>query len=334
MPHLPLSTSFLKPCLLFLLALLLIVSGCARTVARSGLEPSIRLVFQFSVQGRLALNRQDVTYYIVINAPDGQKDQTIDPATQGPRVNGPSLNFTPDVLQGRLPFMGLIQGDVTSVWTDFYFITSDGTRPVIGRGRRIENGTPEGVPEIILRNYPEALWRKINDQTLEVQIVLNDLFDIKAMPRNIVVNLASSDSIDTGQGFVYDYWRSNIPFAVRTEINPTIFRETDTNSQLIMRPIPNKQLPQLPQGVAEGDVNITSYEYRVQQICIGPCPTPSPGSVTAPNLTVPSPTTSPATSASPSTSISPSPSVTTSPAASPTASPTATPTPAVTASPA
>jgi hypothetical protein len=242
---------------------LLFLSGCANKV-RDVAGFNKRIVFQFSVQGQLALNNENVTYYIVLNAPTGRKDQPLDPATEGPRVNGPSLNDLPQFLAGRLPFIGLLPGDVDSRWTDFYYLqgTADG-KGAMGRGRL---NPLTRVPEIIQRNYPiDNLWRKVSDSTFEVQILLSDLSGGSEAPANFVVNLASSDSIDNGQGYLYDYWRSNIPFAVRTGTLNSLIEDRDPNPQIIMRLIPGKPIPQLPLGINQADVNIISYNYRIIQ---------------------------------------------------------------------
>ncbi len=249
-----------------LLVLLLILGGCARKgINRAGdVTKTPRIIFQFSVAGTLPLNRSDITFYIVMNAPDGAKDQNIDVATQGPRINGPSLNDTNINLRGRLPFTGLLPGDVESVWTDFYFIqgSADG-RGVVGRGVRL----PDGTPEITVRNYAQAFWRSVSPNTFEIQMLYSDIFANAAeYPANIAVNLAASDNIDTGQGFVFDWWLSNIPFSITTAPNNTDITNRDPNNQLIMRPMPigaNKPQPQLPTGLNANDLNIVSYQYRI-----------------------------------------------------------------------
>lgn len=249
-----------------LLILLLTLGGCAQKgINRAGgATKTPRIMFQFSVLGNIPLNRQDVTFYIVLNAPDGQTGQPIDAATKGPRINGPSLNQTPVTQEGRLPFTGLLPGDVVSEWTDFYFLqgSADG-RGVVGRGVRRADGTPE----IVQRNYAQAFWRVVSENTVEIQMLFSDIFTNPAeVPSNITVNLASSDSIDTGQGFVFDWWLSNIPFSISTTPNNTDISNRDPNPQLIMRPMPlgiGKQQPQLPAGVNQNDLNIVSYQYRV-----------------------------------------------------------------------
>lgn len=247
-----------------LLILLLTLGGCAQKgINRAGgATKTPRIMFQFSVLGNIQLNRQDVTYYIVLNAPDGQTGATLDAATQGPRINGPSLNDNPINLNGRLPFTGLLPGDVESQWTDFYFLqgSADG-RGVVGRGVRRADGTPE----IVQRNYAQAFWRSVSANTVEIQMLFSDIFTNPAeVPTNITVNLATSDNIDQpGQGYVFDWWLSNIPFSISTTPNNTDISNRDPNNQLIKRVINTKPFPTIPQGVNEADLNIVSYQYRV-----------------------------------------------------------------------
>jgi len=249
-----------------LLALVLLlgstISGCARTV-RDLSALSRRIVFQFSVQGEFPLNNPNITYYIVLNAPE-EAGRTLDPATEGPRINGTSLNDPPTFLLGRLPFTGLLPGDVESRWTHFYYFRgSSNGQGVVGRGVRRTDGTPE----IVQPNYAEALWRKVSPSTIEIQILFSDLFSgSDSFPNNVVIHLASSDNIDTGQGFVYDWWRSNIPFAVDTVANNTPIEDQDPNPEIIMRQVPGKPFPQLPPGVDPNAVNIISYQYRVLEL--------------------------------------------------------------------
>jgi hypothetical protein len=255
----PLKWRFLA---LAILVFSLSIAGCARTV-RDLSALSRRIVLQFSVQGQLALNNPNVTYYVVLNAPP-EPGRTLDPATEGPRINGTSLNDPPTFLIGRLPFTGLLPGDLPSQWTHFYYLqgSPDG-QGVVGRGIRRSDGTPE----VIQQNYPQALWSKPSQSTVEIQILFSDLFaGSESFPENVVVHLASSDSIDTGQGYVYDWWRANIPFEVRTAANNTPIQDEDPNPELIMRQIPGKPFPQLPPGVNPADVNIFSYQFRVIEL--------------------------------------------------------------------
>lgn len=240
------------------LTLLLGTVSCARTVR----DPSAlakQLVFDFSVAGKLALNNERITYYIILNAPS-EANAEIDPGTRGPRVNGPSLNDTPDFLAGRLPFVGALPGDINSEWTDFFYITGtpDG-KGTVGQGKLLEGA----VPQIIERNYADNNWNKISDSTLQIRILFSSLSSRASVPKNFTVNLASGDSLDFGQGFVYDWWRSNIPFSVETDTINSEVEDIDPNPELVMRLIPGKPLPTLPAGVNPADVNITSYKYKI-----------------------------------------------------------------------
>lgn len=241
----------------FLVLLLLLLPSCANKV-RDVSFFSKQLVFQFTVAGKLALNSENVCYYIIINAP-AAAGTSLDPGTNGPRVNGPSLNASPLFLEGRLPFTGKIAGDIDSKWTDFYYLVGNPTgKGVMGRGRHLSNGSPE----ITQRNYPDSLWRKIDDSSFEVRIQFADLTSATATPKNLIFHMATSDNPDTGQGYVFDWWRSNIPFSIPVD-NRSPFEDRDQNPQLILRQIPGKPLPQLPAGVNANDVNISAYRYQI-----------------------------------------------------------------------
>lgn len=257
---------------LLLASLLLLSTACARKVLRGNVQVSKQIVFQFTVRGNLNLNRDDLTYYVILNAPDmpskeAKDKKTIDPLKEGPRMNGVDINQTavgqtPTSLQGRLPFLGLITGDVQSVWTDFYYIrgTADGIGSV-GRGVRRES---DGVPEIVQPIYPVSQWRKVSTSSFELQIPFKDIFkDVTQIPNNISVNLGSSDSFDNGQGYVYDSWINNQPFSI--DLNKLNTRDTirDPNPNLIMRQIISRPIPQLPPGVDAGTVDFVQVEYRI-----------------------------------------------------------------------
>lgn len=239
--------------------------GCANKVTRGVAATQKQVVFEFSVKGKLALTNPNVTYYIVIYAPADKKGQDIVPATDGPRFNGPALNFGPQVLDGRLPFIGLLPGDQTSKWTDFYYLkgSTDG-KGTMGRGK-LNAGQK---PEIVQANYPlNTLWRVKSESTFEVQIRLADLTSgIDNAPNNLVFHLGTSDNIDEGgQGYVFDYWRNNIPFLIQTNNFNSPIQDRDETAQLVMRQIQGKPLPQLPPGVTNNDVDILSYSYRIIQ---------------------------------------------------------------------
>ncbi len=257
---------------LLIAVLLLLSTACARKVVRGNVQISKQIVFQFTVRGNLNLNRDDLTYYVILNAPDmataeAKDRKTIEPLTEGPRVNGVDINQTavgqtPTSLQGRLPFMGLIAGDAQSIWTDFYYIrgTADGNGSV-GRGVKRE---ADGVPEIVQPIYPVSQWRKVSTSSFELQIPFKDIFkDVTKIPNNISVNIGSSDSFDNGQGYVYDSWLNNQPFSI--DLNKINTRDTirDPNPNLIMRQIISRPIPQLPSGVDTGSVDFVQIEYRI-----------------------------------------------------------------------
>jgi len=250
--------------LLPLLAFFLFL-GCANKVTRGVAATQKQVVFEFSVKGKLALNNPNVTYYIAVYAPSDKKGQDIDASINGPRFNGPALNFGPQVLDGRLPFIGLLPGDQTSLWTDFYYLKGsvDG-QGIMGRGK-LNAGQK---PEIVQANYPfNTLWRVKSPSTFEVQIRLADLTSgIENAPNNLVFQIGTGDNIDEGgQGFVFDYWRNNLPFAIKTTQFNNPIQDRDETAQLALRQIPGKPLPQLPAGVTQNDVDILSYSYRIIQ---------------------------------------------------------------------
>jgi hypothetical protein len=239
--------------------------GCANKVTRGVAATQKQIVFEFTVKGKLALNNPNVTYYIAIYAPADKKGQVLNASTEGPRFNGPALNFGPQVLDGRLPFIGLLPGDQESKWTDFYYLKGSGDgQGTMGRGK-LNAGKQ---PEIVQPNYPfNNLWRIKSPSTFEVQIRLADLTSgIENAPNNLVFQIGTGDNIsEGGQGFVFDYWRTNLPFAIQTTQFNSPIQDRDETAQLIMRQIPGKPLPQLPAGVTANDVDILSYSYRIIQ---------------------------------------------------------------------
>lgn len=245
--------------------LLIVATGCARTVERNKVN-SRRVLFQFSVQGNLALSNPNVTYYIVINAPK-TPTVSVDAATQGPRINGSNVNFPNSALEGRLPFTNPPLGaDVESIWTHFYFIqgSADG-KGTIGLAHKLDNGSIE----IVQRNYADALWSQLSPSTLQIQLLLSDLGytdPATEAPANLTFNLASSDNFETGYGFVFDWWKGNLPFAVNTAATGTPISDTDITPNLVLRQIPGKPIPTLPTGVQVSQVNIIGYEYRVLEL--------------------------------------------------------------------
>ena len=258
--------AFLKPLLFAMLIMVLSLgSSCARTVERNKVN-SRRILFQFTVEGTLALSNPNVTYYIVVNAPK-TPNVPIDEATQGPRVNGANVNLPNSALEGRLPFTNPPLGaDVESIWTHFYFIqgTADG-KGTIGLGRKLDNGSIE----IVQRNYADALWSQTSPSSLQVQLLFSDLGytdPATEAPSNLTFNLATSDNFETGFGFVFDWWKGNLPFAVNTAATGTPISDNDITPNLVMRLIPGKPQPTLPTGVQASQVNLIGYEYRVLEL--------------------------------------------------------------------
>lgn len=240
------------------LAAMLSVSSCAKTVTNFAAAGKT-IVFQFSVKGAFLLNNPNITYYIVLNVPQ-EKDAQIEVTTDGPRINGPANNDTNALPTGRLPFLGQLPQDIESKWTHFYYIqgTPDGAGNV-GIGEKRENGV--AFTEL---NYNKSFWKRVNNSTFELQILFGNLFGTK-VPKNIAVNLATSDNIETGNGFVYDSWRLNVPFSIETA-NQVLFQDQDPGVGLVMRDLSifNKPLPQLPAGVSADSVDITSYSYVIR----------------------------------------------------------------------
>lgn len=243
-------------------ALLLLASAsCANTVERASLGLSKQIVLDVTVEGALATNNPNITYYVVLNAPQGKKGSPIDPGTEGPRFNGPDFNQPNTALEGRLPFTGLLPGDIESKWTHFYYLRgSSNDQGEVGYGRL----NPSGQPEVIQRNYPPNFWRVNNGKTLQLQILFSDLGfeDEESLPQNFTANIGVGDNFETGQGFVYDTWQLNVPFRIETNnISPTPV--TDSNPlPNPLRQIPNRFLPQLPSPSTA--VNIVSYSYQIR----------------------------------------------------------------------
>ncbi len=254
----------MKKKLLSTLASLLILSlgsNCAKTVTNP--NQNVVLRFTFKVKGTLAI-RDDITYYFVMNAPATSSTSTFD-STIGPRINAPDLTKGSTFLEGRLPFTGRIQGDLESFWTDFFYLTGSNGKIVIGRGRKDSTGNPV----IYDRNYispntiPLSQNNKVNGYQIEFFLTsLNGLKDTKTSPTKITANLAVSESIDDGQGNVYEDWKNNTPFEIdlTSESQNT---QVDTRSDLVLRRLPLRPIPTVPIGINPDDINITEYNVRI-----------------------------------------------------------------------
>ncbi len=243
--------------------------SCAKTA--TGADQDKIIQFTFKVKGNIILNRSDVTYYLVLYAPkiDNPASTPFDPKI-GPRANAPDLTRGNQFLEGRLPFIGQLPGDQPSKWTDFFYITSDGNRTIVGRGRPDSAGNPL----IYDRNYANVNTKPVagtqgNVNGYQIEFSIRDLNNGQvANSASITGNLASSESIDTGTGTVFDNWKGNIPFilSLTTETQQS---QQDINPNLVLRKIPDRPDPVLPSGVNPNDVNIVEFNARV--ICDVSC---------------------------------------------------------------
>ena len=119
--------------LILSITVLSLTFACART-ATDQIQNKV-MQFIFKVKGKMLLNNSNITYYVILYAP--QKDPDIPFDTRiGPRVNAPDLTKGTQLLEGRLPFVGQLPGDEESKWTDFFYITSSAGETVVGRGRK------------------------------------------------------------------------------------------------------------------------------------------------------------------------------------------------------
>lgn len=254
----------MKKKLLSILASVLVLSlsaNCAKTVTNPNQNVVLRFIFK--VKGTLAI-RNDITYYFVINAP-ATNTAVFDP-TIGPRINAPDLTKGSTFLEGRLPFTGRVAGDLESFWTDFFYLTGSDGKIVIGRGRKDTTGNPV----IYERNYisPNTIplynqSNRINGYQIEFFLSsLDGLTNPNTTPRSITANLAVSESIDNGNGNVFDSWKNNTPFSIdiTSESQDT---QVDTTPNLVLRRLPLRPIPQIPVGVVEDDLNITEYIVRI-----------------------------------------------------------------------
>lgn len=241
---------------------ILLGSNCAKTVTNPNQNVVLRFIFK--VKGSLAI-RNDITYFFVMNAP-ATNTAVFDP-TVGPRINAPDLTKGSTFLEGRLPFIGRVAGDLESFWTDFFYLTgtADG-KVIIGRGRKDSTGNPV----IYERNYisPNTIpvynqSSRINGYQIEFFLSsLNGLVNPNTSPKTITANLAVSESIDNGNGNIFDSWKNNSPFPIdlTSESQDT---QVDTTSNLVLRRLPLRPIPTLPAGVNSDDLNISEYIVRI-----------------------------------------------------------------------
>jgi hypothetical protein len=243
--------------------------NCAKTATGANADKIVQ--FTFKVKGNFILNRSEITYYLVLYAPviENPVSNPLDPNI-GPRINGPDLTRGNQFLEGRLPFIGQLPGDQQSKWTDFFYITFDGTRTIVGRGRPDSAGNPL----IYDRNYANANTKPVtgsngNINGYQIEFSVNDLNNgnVKNATK-MNGNLASSESIDSGTGNVLDSWKGNIPFSLSLT-NESPQSQQDINPNLVLRKIPDRPEPTLPTGVNPDDVNIVEFSARL--ICDVTC---------------------------------------------------------------
>lgn len=247
--------------------------SCARTAT----SPDINKVIQFSfkVKGKLPINRNDITYYIIFNAPVTTADKPFD-SNQGPRVNGPDINKSTQFLESRIPFIFKFPGDIDSFWTDFFFIRSVNGKMTIGRGKKDSNGNPVIYDRnyanqntgLIDRNGNIVDPSKVDVSTIagyKTEFFISDLNDGKFNGNSVTVNLASSDSIDNGIGVIYDSWKNNTPFTISLTSLNSPQNQIDSNTSLVLRKILDRPLPVVPSGVNDDELNIIECTAIVTQ---------------------------------------------------------------------
>jgi hypothetical protein len=239
--------------------------SCARTAT----TPVVNKVMQFAfrVKGNLVLNREDITYYLILYAP---RQSTPLDTNLGPRINSPDITKSQQFLEGRLPFIYQLPGDQPSKWTDFFYITYENGKTVVGRGRLRGNN-----PEIYDRNYINPNTKPLNGPSgnvngYQIEFLVCELNNGDCEQgttqdqdlKTITGNLASSDGINNGFGFIYDSWLNNSPFAISVN-NESPQSQQDFNTNLVLRKIPNRPDPVVPNGVNPDDLNITEFTARI-----------------------------------------------------------------------
>lgn len=255
------------------LSLLLLTLSCANKVDRLS-AGGRELLFQFTVRGTLALNNPNVTYYVVFYAPNTQAGTTLNETLTGPRVNGPNFNLSTNDLAGRLPFTGILPGDIVSRWTHFFYIQGSTTgTPQVGYGQTSDDQATNQVTtlaQIVQPNYPATFWSKLSDSTFQLRIPLQEIgLTDENMPNNIPANLAVSQNLtsaNVGNGYVYDYWLNNTPFSISTEANNSPFVQPDNTPNIAFDPLEqliNRNPPALPLNVNTADLDFIEYQYRV-----------------------------------------------------------------------
>jgi hypothetical protein len=253
----------MKKLILSLTFLFALNTNCARTA--TSINANKVMQFIFKTKGSLILDRSDITYYVIFYAPEHTTpNQPLDPNI-GPRVNAPDITRGIEFLEGRLPFIGQLPGDIKSEWTDFFYITAVNGKTVVGRGKKDNLGNPI----IYDRNYANQNTKPITDPNglkngFQIEFFLSDLNNGKNNTSTINGNIAVSDSIENGTGKIYDYWLGNIPFSI--SLNSTSQQSRQDNTQnIILRKVPNRPEPTIPNDINQDSLNIVEYIARVTQ---------------------------------------------------------------------
>lgn len=241
-----------------------IVTSCARTVTPKNQDKNLNITFK--VKGTMRLDNPNVTYYVLLYAPNVINESQFNP-DDGPRMNAPDLTKTNIELEGRLPFMGKLPADRVSKCTDFYYITQFNSRTIVGRGK--VDSDKEGNPTkatIYDRNYNNPQTKPEGNNAYTLQIPISDLnAGAGTNAKRITVSFGVGDNIEIGgQGYVFDNWRNNTPLTI--DLDKSIQDTLNDDSNPVMRQIifPNRNItPVLPSGVFMDDVNISSVTYNV-----------------------------------------------------------------------
>lgn len=241
-----------------------IVTSCARTVTPKNQDKNLNITFK--VKGTMRLDNPNVTYYVLLYAPNVINESQFNP-DDGPRMNAPDLTKTNIELEGRLPFMGKLPADRVSKCTDFYYITQFNSRTIVGRGK--VDSDKEGNPTkatIYDRNYNNPQTKPEGNNAYTLQIPISDLnAGAGTNAKRITVSFGVGDNIEIGgQGYVFDNWRNNTPLTI--DLDKSIQDTLNDDSNPVMRQIifPNRNItPVLPSGVFMDDVNINSVTYNV-----------------------------------------------------------------------
>lgn len=233
--------------------------GCARTVTQKLDTKIIRL--KFKVNGQIK-STPDLTYYVVFYAPKVDNTEGSFDPSKGPRINGADIKLGTSVYEGRVPFTGQFPSDIKSDWTDFFYITGG-----IDRTLKVGKGIKDASDRISIstKDYINSNTMKIGDNTFQLEFNLSDLNNSQALKlKNISCNIGVSNSIENGNGSIFDYWVGNAPFLINLEQNNSF------NLVKTQTPVMKKNLdvpdPVLPSGISMDDVNLTNIEINITKL--------------------------------------------------------------------